>query len=181
MVFVTHDIEEAVKLGDRIAILAEGGHLAQYDTPAQVLGHPASDFVADFVGTDRGLKRLEVTAVSAEGLAVPPVVAATVSVAEAQARIDGTRPAIAVVLDDAGRLSGWIGTAGSNGYPTTDAVGDHLEAAPDSAVAGNTTLKDALSSLLLADAGWVPVTDDTGRYLGVLTPDAVHQATRQSL
>ena len=181
VVFVTHDVEEAVKLGDRIAILAQGGHLAQYDTPAQVLGHPASDFVADFVGTDRGLKRLEVTSVSAEGLAVPPVIAATASVGEARARIDGTRPAIAVVLDDAGRLSGWIGTSGSNGYPTTDPVGDHLEVAPDPAVAGDTTLKDALSSLLLADAGWVPVTDDTGRYLGVLTPDAVHQATRQSL
>ncbi len=61
VVFVTHDIEEAVKLGDRIAILAEGGVLAQYATPAEVLGHPASSFVSDFVGADRGVKRLRVT------------------------------------------------------------------------------------------------------------------------
>ena len=54
VVFVTHDIEEAVKLGDRIAILREGGYLAQYDTPAKILGHPADAFVADFVGDDRG-------------------------------------------------------------------------------------------------------------------------------
>ncbi len=58
VIFVTHDIDEAIKLGDRIAILREGGHLAQYDTPDRILAHPADDFVARFVGTDRGLKRL---------------------------------------------------------------------------------------------------------------------------
>jgi len=58
VVFVTHDIEEAVKMGDRIAILNVGGVLAQYDVPAEILGHPASPMVADFVGPDRGLKRL---------------------------------------------------------------------------------------------------------------------------
>ena len=58
MIFVTHDIDEAIKLGDRIAILREGGVLAQYDTPEEILAHPADDFVARFVGADRGLKRL---------------------------------------------------------------------------------------------------------------------------
>ena len=58
VIFVTHDIDEAIKLGDRIAILQEGGHLAQYDTPDHILAHPADDFVARFVGADRGLKRL---------------------------------------------------------------------------------------------------------------------------
>jgi osmoprotectant transport system ATP-binding protein len=58
VIFVTHDIDEAIKLGDRIAILREGGVLAQYDTPDQILAHPADDFVARFVGADRGLKRL---------------------------------------------------------------------------------------------------------------------------
>ncbi len=60
VVFVTHDIDEAVKMGDRIAILREGGVLEQYDTPARVLAQPASDFVADFLGPDRGQKRLSV-------------------------------------------------------------------------------------------------------------------------
>ena len=58
VIFVTHDIDEAIKLGDRIALLREGGHLAQYDTPDRILAHPADDFVARFVGADRGLKRL---------------------------------------------------------------------------------------------------------------------------
>jgi osmoprotectant transport system ATP-binding protein len=58
VIFVTHDIDEAIKLGDRIAVMREGGHLAQYDTPDQILAHPADDFVARFVGADRGLKRL---------------------------------------------------------------------------------------------------------------------------
>jgi osmoprotectant transport system ATP-binding protein len=58
VIFVTHDIDEAIKLGDRIAIMREGGVLAQYDTPDGLLAHPADDFVARFVGADRGLKRL---------------------------------------------------------------------------------------------------------------------------
>jgi osmoprotectant transport system ATP-binding protein len=58
VIFVTHDIDEAIKMGDRIAILHEGGVLAQYDTPDEILAHPASEFVERFVGADRGLKRL---------------------------------------------------------------------------------------------------------------------------
>jgi osmoprotectant transport system ATP-binding protein len=61
VVFVTHDIDEAIKMGDRIAILRDGGLLAQYDTPREILTHPADDFVAQFVGGDRGLKRLSLT------------------------------------------------------------------------------------------------------------------------
>ena len=61
IVFVTHDIDEAILLGDRIAILREGGRLAQVDTPEEILAHPADDFVARFVGADRGLKRLSLT------------------------------------------------------------------------------------------------------------------------
>jgi osmoprotectant transport system ATP-binding protein len=61
VVMVTHDIEEAVKLGDRVAVFATGGRLAQYDVPAAVLGAPADDFVTEFVGRARGLRRLAVT------------------------------------------------------------------------------------------------------------------------
>jgi osmoprotectant transport system ATP-binding protein len=79
IVFVTHDIDEAIKLGDRIALLREGGHLAQYDTPDGMLAHPADDFVARFVGADRGLKRLalrrlseiELEPVTAQGPSIP--------------------------------------------------------------------------------------------------------------
>src|SRR5215218_6568645 len=58
IIFVTHDIDEAILIGDRICILRQGGRLAQYDTPEAILAHPADEFVADFVGADRGLKRL---------------------------------------------------------------------------------------------------------------------------
>ncbi len=61
VVFVTHDIDEAIKMGDRMAIMRDGGHLAQYGTPEQILARPADDFVARFVGADRGLKRLSLT------------------------------------------------------------------------------------------------------------------------
>jgi osmoprotectant transport system ATP-binding protein len=61
VVFVTHDIDEAVRLGDRVAVFASGGRLAQFDTPARVLGRPADEFVAEFVGSTAGLRRLAVT------------------------------------------------------------------------------------------------------------------------
>ena len=61
VVLVTHDIDEAVRMGDRVAVFAEGGRLAQFSTPAELLGRPADDFVADFVGSTRGLRRLTVT------------------------------------------------------------------------------------------------------------------------
>src|SRR3954451_910244 len=63
VVMVTHDIDEAVRMGDRVAIFATGGRLAQYGTPAELLGNPADDFVADFVGATKGLRRLTVTAI----------------------------------------------------------------------------------------------------------------------
>jgi osmoprotectant transport system ATP-binding protein len=61
VVMVTHDIDEAVKMGDKVAVMAEGGRLAQFGTPAEILGQPADDFVADFVGSTAGLRRLTVT------------------------------------------------------------------------------------------------------------------------
>jgi osmoprotectant transport system ATP-binding protein len=71
VIFVTHDIDEAIKMGDRIAILAEGGRLAQYDTPDRILAEPANEFVARFVGQDRGLKRLSLATL--EDLELEPV------------------------------------------------------------------------------------------------------------
>ena len=77
IIFVTHDIDEAILLGDRIAILREGGVLAQYDTPENLLAHPADEFVARFVGDDRGLKRLSLMTLAdvelepADGVAAP--------------------------------------------------------------------------------------------------------------
>src|SRR6185436_4607980 len=101
VVFVTHDIEEAVKMGDRIAILDVGGVLAQYDTPAEVLGKPASPMVADFVGADRGLKRLKVTSIAAADIQDPSTITPTATLADAEARVsvdDSLEDALAAML-----------------------------------------------------------------------------------
>jgi len=82
---VTHDIDEAIKLGDRVAILSEGGHLEQYGSPAEILREPANPFVADFLGTDRGIKRLSLIPISDLDLEAGPVVDRSASHAEAVA------------------------------------------------------------------------------------------------
>ena len=101
VIFVTHDIDEAVKMGDRIAILGEGGVLKQYDTPARVLGQPAGEFVADFLGPDRGEKRLSVVTIDPARLeqtddrAELPEIAAGSTLADALS---------VMLLHDSGRL-----------------------------------------------------------------------------
>ena len=177
VVFVTHDVEEAVKLGDRIAILRQGGHLAQYDTPAEVLGHPADDFVADFVGADRALKRLKVTAIDLGELEHPLELPLDLDLAEARRRLDGVGERLAVVLDGMGRLRGYLHRerAGGDGR-----VEDRLRRLQAWVRASN-TLKDAFGEVLLYDAGWVAVLDDDDRFLGVLTPDTLYGASRRSI
>jgi osmoprotectant transport system ATP-binding protein len=102
VVFVTHDIDEAIKVGDRIAILREGGVLAQYDTPDQILAQPSDDFVASFVGTDRALKRLGLTKLAeVELLPLDGVVAGVNGVREVPLGAT-VREALAVVLSSGG-------------------------------------------------------------------------------
>jgi osmoprotectant transport system ATP-binding protein len=110
VVFVTHDIDEAIKVGARIAILREGGRLAQYDTPQQILEHPVDDFVADFVGRDRALKALSLRTLRELELrpvnenALPRVPVAT-NLREALAvLIAERRDALLVVGDDGSAL-----------------------------------------------------------------------------
>jgi len=155
IVFVTHDIEEAVRLGDRIAILRQGGHLEQYDTPARILGSPATPFVADFVGADRGLRRLTVTAVDLADLDKPPVVPADVHLAEARRMMDAAESQWAVVVHRDGRLRGWIGRREAEGDGTVGDRAHRMEAW----VPLGATLKQAFSEMLQHDAGWVAVLD----------------------
>jgi osmoprotectant transport system ATP-binding protein len=174
IVFVTHDVEEAVRLGDRIAVFRQGGHLEQYDTPAQVLGAPASDFVADFVGADRGLRRLAVTGIADEDLEHPPVVAVDDTVGDARQAMSGAH--WAVVLDSAGALHGWVKDSMLTGGRTVRDVARRF----DAYVSTTSSLKDAFAEMLQHDAGWVAVLDGS-RYRGVLTPWSLHVALRRSV
>jgi osmoprotectant transport system ATP-binding protein len=176
IVFVTHDVEEAVRLGDRIAVLAEGGRLEQYDTPATILGAPASTFVADFVGADRGLKRLAVTSILDEDLEHPPVVHLDDRVAFAAARLHSVKARAGVVLDDDEHLHGWVGVDQLVGPGTVAEHARRLEAW----VPRDASLKQAFAQMLQHDAGWVAVLAGD-RLVGVLTPTGLHHALRRSV
>jgi osmoprotectant transport system ATP-binding protein len=175
IVFVTHDIEEATKLGDRIAVLSKGGVLEQYDTPSEVLGRPATAFVADFVGADRGVRRLAVVCIDPDDLFHPPLVTPELSMLDARSRVGGADSRWAVVVDDDAHLLGWIdlepGLRGS--------VSDHLVPF-DVQVPVGTSLRAAFGEMLQHDVRWIPVVDGD-RYLGVLTPNRLHAAMRRSV
>jgi len=175
IVFVTHDIDEAARLGDRIVVLSKGGVLEQHDTPAEVLGRPATPFVADFVGADRGVRRLGVMPIAPEDLFHPPVVGPDASMLEARSDAAGADSRWAVVVDDVGRLHGWVDLDPTLG----GSVSDHMVAFEVHVPMG-ASLRAALSEMLQHDVRWVPVVDGD-HYLGVLTPNALHAAMRRSV
>lgn len=176
IVFVTHDIEEAVRIGDRIAVMSAGGHVEQYATPAELLGRPASEFVADFVGADRGLKRLAVTDVDTADLEHPPVVHIADGLADARAALERHGARWAVVLDDDENLHGWLSAERAAGSGTVGSAARRMEAW----VPVHSSLKTAFATMLQLEAGWVAVLDGD-RFLGVLTPESLHAALRRSV
>ncbi|MFI9773985.1 ABC transporter ATP-binding protein [Streptomyces sp. NPDC051956] len=172
VLFVTHDIEEAVRLGDRIAVYGQG-RIEQFDTPPTVLGAPANEYVADFVGADRGLKRLSVTPIEESDLEQPPVV-----------HLDDPLPAKldapwAVVLDGDNNLHGWI--SAEHARVQSGTVREHARRMEAWLPVG-ASLKQAFATMLQHDAGWIAVIDEhsEGRFLGVLTPARLHEALRRS-
>ncbi|GAA2691474.1 betaine/proline/choline family ABC transporter ATP-binding protein [Streptomyces lunalinharesii] len=182
VLFVTHDIEEAVRLGDRIAVYGSG-RIEQLDTPATVLGAPATPYTAEFVGADRGLKRLAVTPVETADLDEPPVVRLDDPAARAADALTAAGAPWAVVLDADAAPYGWV---------AADALADPEGPAADrsatvrdlarpmaASVPLGTPLRQALSTLLQHDAGWLAVLDGD-RYRGVLTPARLHGALRRA-
>ncbi|GGX28582.1 ABC transporter ATP-binding protein [Streptomyces chryseus] len=179
VLFVTHDIEEAVRLGDRIAVYGQG-RIEQFDAPAAVLGAPATPYVADFVGADRGLKRLSVTPIEPGDLEQPPVVHLDDPVERAAAALTAEGARWAVVLDSADDLHGWISAEQVRGAGGT--VREHARRMEAWLPVG-ASLKQAFSTMLQHDAGWIAVIDEksAGRFLGVLTPARLHEALRRSI
>ena len=182
VVFVTHDIEEAVKMGDRIAILDVGGVLTQHDTPAEVLGSPATPMVADFVGADRALKRLRVTVIDDSALEQPLTFAPEETVGSVRVALGRAGAEWAAVVDGDGALRGQVTRTGlAAGHHEDDAepVGDRADRIEAWVPAGS-HLEGALAAMLLTESGRVAVVDGD-RFAGVLTPDAVYRGLRASL
>jgi osmoprotectant transport system ATP-binding protein len=176
IVFVTHDIEEAVRIGDRIAVMSQGGHVEQFATPADLLGRPANAFVADFVGADRGLKRLAVTGIDTADLERPPVVHVADGLADARSALTQAGARWAVVLDDDENLHGWLSVDRAAGAGTVGSAARRMTAW----VPVDASLKTAMAVMLQEEAGWVAVLDGD-HFLGVLTPDSLHAALRRSV
>jgi len=165
VIFVTHDIDEAIKLGDRIAIM-NAGHLEQYDTPAAILAKPASDLVIDLLGPDRGLKRLSVTPIDLNALDRPPVVHAEDSLADARRLLDSRWDRV-IVLDRTDKPVGELDRDATAGDGRVADRARPLEAF----IGADRTLYDAFSQMLIHQASWVAVVDGD-RFRGVLTPES---------
>jgi osmoprotectant transport system ATP-binding protein len=183
VMFVTHDVDEAVRLGNRLAVVSQGGVLEQYDTPAEVLAHPATPFVSDFIGADRGLRRLAVTPIEVTDLYTPPVVRPNTTLAQASAAVTAEGTHWAAVVAEDGRLLGWVEPGRSHDGPG-DADGSTTVARYmrpfEARVSLDASLKAAFAEMLQNDAAWVAVLDKD-RYVGVLTPDSLWAALRRSV
>jgi osmoprotectant transport system ATP-binding protein len=175
IVFVTHDVDEAIKMADRIAILQRGGILAQYDTPDAILAAPATDFVEHFVGADRGLKRLSLARVRDLPLEQPITARAGEPRADLRDRLASADADYALLLDADDRPIGWLGKR--------DLAGDGVTAAEDATPGSptlqpETTLRDALSTMLGSSVQLGVVVDERDRVLGLISVDAISDVLR---
>jgi osmoprotectant transport system ATP-binding protein len=172
IVFVTHDIDEAIKMADRIAILNKGGVIEQYAHPEEILREPANAFVEDFVGAERGLKRLALIKVSEIEVEKGPVVPTTASATEARNEMERFGFDWVTVIDGDGRLLGWVDGAELRGKQKVD------EAEPrkfSAYVTSNASLRQALDSIVTSRTQVAVVATEGDRYLGILTLERISQ------
>ncbi|NJC23733.1 osmoprotectant transport system ATP-binding protein [Arthrobacter pigmenti] len=176
IVFVTHDIDEAIKMGDRIVILQEASRVAQYDTPERILTAPANEFVADFIGKGASLKRLNLSHVSDIDLTQWPTVRTNADHTEVRNMLRGSAFGAVLVLDDGGRPSRWVGAEdldGASGRPLSE-----LGLEPGVTVRPTDTLSDALNELVAAPYGVAIVTGSNGAYQGIVDINQINGAIR---
>jgi len=175
VILVTHDLDEAIRLADRIAIMA-AGKLVQYDTPETTLSRPASKFVHDFVGSDRALKRL--SRISVESfIKSAPTVTINASIKQAEAAIGSRRSAW--VVDDKGQLLGWIDRTDLSQVSSISEGMVTLES-KDIALWQNATLREALSRMLGQGFKSIPVVDEDTKLIGEVTLGDVEAATAEA-
>jgi osmoprotectant transport system ATP-binding protein len=175
VLFVTHDIDEAIKMGDLVAVLDDGGRLAQFGPPADILANPASDVVARFVGTDRGLKRLSLRHVADIELVAPLTARPGDDAAPVRARVAADPFPYLLLVDGGERPIGWLG---EEDIPRSGALAAAMAEPMSPLLDLETTLKDALSMLLDADVMAGIVVDEGGRTLGLVTVEGIAAALR---
>jgi osmoprotectant transport system ATP-binding protein len=166
IVFVTHDIDEAIKMGDRIAIFRQGGHLEQYAPPDELLAEPASDFVADFLGAERGLKRLALIPVSAVKADPGPVVAPGDDGQKALSTAEAYGSDWVVVVDADRRLLGW---AHASEAAERGRVGDAEIRRFQLQMQADDSLRAALNAMVQSRTGVAVRVSDGDRYEGIVT------------
>ncbi len=171
VLFVTHDIDEAIKMGDRIAILKDGGHLAQFATPAELLMAPADGFVEDFVGADRALKRLALMRVRDIDLWEAPLAFVGQATAEVRLKLEGAEVPHALLVDSDRRPVGWL----SETDLSADTVAQTPDSGPEPILDLDDVMRDALADLLQTETQYAPVTDAQGRIAGVLSVEIISE------
>jgi osmoprotectant transport system ATP-binding protein len=171
ILFVTHDIDEAIKMGDRVAVMRKGGILAQYATPEELLMRPADDFVEDFVGADRALKRLSLMRVRDIDLWKAPLVRPGEPTSRARAAIADADLPFPLVVDAGGRPLGWMSERDLAGETVTE----QPDTSPDPLLELEDVLRDALSDLLRSDTQYGPVVDGRGAVVGVLSVEVISE------
>ena len=177
ILFVTHDIDEAIKMGDKICILNVGGHLEQFDSPANILAHPANEFVEDFVGADRALKRLNLVRVEEVMNTRPLLLQTTQTVEQAVGFMDEQGMRFAYVVDAANTLIGYVRVRDLK--RKTGWVEEFVEPAA-TAIPMTTSLKDALSEMLAVDYANVCVVDAQNRVRGLIDTNMIHEVVIES-
>jgi osmoprotectant transport system ATP-binding protein len=175
ILFVTHDIDEAIKMGDLVAVLQIGGHLAQFGTPDEILANPASEFVARFVGADRGLKRLALVRVRDLELRPAPTARPGDDVDAARKRAAGDSFPYLLLVDEADRPIGWIDDRRLRSLESLTADAAESESP---LFDRHTTLKDALSMLLEAGVQAGIVVNAAGAVQGLVTVEMILERTR---
>jgi osmoprotectant transport system ATP-binding protein len=176
ILFVTHDIDEAIKMGDRIAVFKPGGTLAQYDTPMAVLDQPADDYVARFVGADRGLKRLSLSRVKEVPLGQPVTVRVGEDAATAAGALQDAAVPYALLVDADDRPVGWLGR---KDLQRPGPLEPDRASSPEPLLDVESTLHDALSAMLGSAVQEGLVVDGDGKLLGSLSVEAVSSVLRQ--
>ena len=171
IVFVTHDIDEAIKMADRIAILNVGGVVEQYAPPEEILREPANDFVKNFVGVERGLKRLSLVKVEDIEVEEGPVVAPTATIGAARAEMKSFGFDWVSVVEE-GELLGWVGSTALEGKGLVSEVAPR----PFSAyVTARSTLRHALDSIVTSRTQVAVVVTKGQTYRGILTLERISQ------